>query len=284
MHRLYTTAQLGRILNVPASRIRTWMRHDLIRPAKVVKRLSFFDFAQVATARVLSQLTRDGVTPQRLRKSLEQLADWLPDADHALAQLESFEQDVIVVRTEEGTLAEPTGQLRIDFESEPEPIPKLPEPKRDDAEMWFEAGTSYEEEGRFADAARAYEQALKVGGGARPEIYFNLGNVLYSLEEKSLAAHRFGQATELEEDYVEAWNNLGNTLNDLGQSDSAVDAFERALRLEPDYADAHFNLAETVANLGEYERAREHWRAYLALDPMSSWADVVRERLRRTQA
>ena len=98
----------------------------------------------------------------------------------------------------------------------------------------------------------------------------------------SLAAHRFGQATELEPEYVEAWNNLGSTLSDMGKPDSAIAAFERALELEPHYADAHFNLAETIANLGEYERARKHWRAYLELDPASSWADVVRERLRRT--
>lgn len=281
LERLFTTTQLARILSVSPQRIRTWVRHGLIHPAKTVRRLSFFDFQQVATARTLSQLCREGVTPQRIRKSLEELSEWLPETERSLTQLETLEHsDVLVVRTEEGQLAETSGQLRLDFDTPPIVEPRRPRPVPSDD--WFEAGVSYEEEGRLGDAVRAYAQALRVGG-PRPEVHFNLGNVLFSLEEKSQAARHFQLAVDLDPDYVEAWNNLGNALAELGRADEAIVALTRALDLEPGYADAHFNLAETLANLGEYEGARRHWRAYLELDPGSTWAGVVRERLRRTE-
>jgi len=300
LQRLYTTQQLSRILEVPAGQIRTWVRHGLIRPVQVVRRLCFFDFRQVASARTLARLTREGVTPARIRKSLEALAGWLPEASGALAQLEVLELGGgVLVRTAEGLLAEPSGQLRLDFAGdggrEAAPIQPL-DPRAppfgpggpagpgstDDRDAWFELGIRLEELGRSAEAIVAYERVIELGD-ERPEVRFNLGNAFYALGLCAEAAHAFTRATDLDPDYVEAWNNLGNVLAELGRSDGSLDAFRCALALEPDYADAHYNMAETLANLGDYAAAREHWRAYLRQDPASPWAEVVRERLRRTR-
>ena len=70
MSGLYTTAQLARILDLTPARIRSWTRQGLIRPVKVVKRLCFFDFGQVASAKSLSRLTQAGVRPNRIRTSI----------------------------------------------------------------------------------------------------------------------------------------------------------------------------------------------------------------------
>lgn len=286
LERLYTTGQLARVLGVPAPRLRAWVRQGLLRPARRVARLEYFDFREVASARALEQLTRAGVRPAELRRGLEALARWLPTAELSLAQLERIERGPVTVRLEDGRLAEPSGQLRLGFEEAPEgAVPVDPSaagegPALRDGEAWFERGLEAEEDGDLDAAARAYEEALRLDG-LDPAICFNLGNVLYSSGRAAEAAHRYLQAAETDPEYVEAWNNLGNVLAELGQAENAVRAYRCALEVSPTYPDAHYNLAEALAGLGRLEEAREHWRAYLAQDPFSRWARRVRERLAR---
>ena len=282
LQRLYTSAQLARILDVPARRLAAWVRAGLIRPARLVRRLAYFEFREVAQARALARLAARGVTPRRIRASLEALSRWGPGARAPLAQLDALEENGhLLVRTASGDLAEPSGQLRFPFSDDgsPEPAPEL-EPVAE-SEVWFQRALRLEQEERLDEAARAYAKALDPAH-PRPEVAFNLGNTLYALERLEEACAAFALATELDREYVEAWNNLGNALSRLGRHDEARARLERALVLEPDYADAHFNLAETLAASGDVERARHHWRTYLAHDPDSDWAAEVRARLRRT--
>lgn len=293
LRNLYTTAQLARILEVPAARIRAWVRHELLQPVKVVRRLCFFDFRLVACARRLAQLTRSGVTPQRLRRSLRQLATWYPGAESALSQLEALEQGgPLVVRTPGGELAETSGQLRLDFQpagpadadAPLPPVSSFPDvDELEEGEAWFERGVFAEENGRLEEALEAYKRSL-AAGGPLVELLFNLGNTLYALDRKADAAQYFERATEVDPEFVESWNNLGNALSETGDVSRGLDALRRALALEPDYADAHFNLAETLVLSGEIGEARKHWLIYLAQDSWSPWADVVRERLEATDA
>ena len=278
---LYTTAQLARILDIPGQRIQAWVRHGLIRPVRTTRRLAFFDFRQVARAKALCRLSADGVRPAEIRRSLEELARWWPEASASLAQLEALERHgPLTVRTPEGALAETSGQLRLEF---PESQASGDETLVLGVEVWFQRGLRLEEEDRPEEAARAYSRALDPRA-PRAEVAFNLGNVLYGLGRAAEAAAAFALATEVDPEYVEAWNNLGNALSGLGRQEEAARALARALAIEPQYADAHFNLAETLAAGGEVQRARAHWKAYLALDPISVWAEEARARLRRTEA
>jgi tetratricopeptide (TPR) repeat protein len=284
LHRLYTTVQLARILEVPPGRLRAWLRCGLIAPARTHRRLCFFDFAQVASAKALCALSARGASSARIRRSLEQLRAWLPQAERALLQIEAIERGgPLLVRLEDGRLAEPNGQLRLDFaagrearEPRPGPGPRVPRT----LEQWFERGIAAEEAGALEQAAEAYHEAM-LAGGPQPEICFNLGNTLFGLGRTAEAAQRFAQATELDPEYVEAWNNLGNTLAEIGRTSEAVRAYERALAIEPRYADAHYNLAQTLSSAGDLAGACAHWRAYLLHDPASAWAREVREQLAR---
>lgn len=298
--RLYTTSQLARILDVPARRLAAWVRAGLIRPARTTRRLAYFEFREVSEARTLARLAARGVTVRRIRASLEALSRWWPGAEASLARLGALEENGhLFVRTPDGDLAEPSGQLRLAF---PEgAAPERASPDREDAEpeaasaddalpsagvlesseLWFQRALRLEQAERLEEAARAYARALDPRR-PRPEIAFNLGNTLYALERFEDAGSAFALAIELDPEYVEAWNNLGNTLSRLGKHGEARERLARALELEPHYADAHFNLAETLAASGDLTAARTHWRAYLALDPDSAWAAEVRARLRRT--
>lgn len=289
--RLYTTEQLGRILDVPAVVIRRWVRHGLIRPRRVVRRLCWFDFREVASAKNLQQLLDAGITTARIRQSLEQLEARLPDARFSLSQLENLERKgPLVVRLDDHTLTEPTGQLRFSFADErPEVLHTPPSVRRDrfdtdarPAQEWFAAGVRAEDEGDPESAADAYQQAL-LQGGPQPETCFNLGNVLHVLGRTSEAVQRYLVAVELDPEYVEAWNNLGNALCELGRHDDAISAYRRAIRAEPAYADAHFNLAETLHSLGRFAEARPHWEAYLARVPNAAEAAYVQRMIRECE-
>ena len=353
LQRLFTTAQLSRILGIPVPHIRSWMRRKLIRPAKVARRLAWFDFREVAMARALHTLTSAGVSTARIGRSIRDLAQWLPDAERMLTQLETLSSDhKLSIRLTDGSLVEPTGQRLFDFHggvSDPSrrtsagnvfsmaaaaapeegaappiefPLPgglqpggtqpggRQPEGEAGtegtrrgsreagrvvdlraragggrggglagaSAERLFERAVAAEDAGQWKLAQQLYEGAL-AAGGPDPETCFNLGNVLYELDQKRAAAERYREAVALDGEYVESLNNLGNALAETGWLNDAVHAYRSALQLEPSYADAHSNLAETLVYLGRYHEARLHWAAYLDLDPHSSWATAIRELL-----
>jgi tetratricopeptide (TPR) repeat protein len=257
-HQHLTTAQLCQVLQVTGRRIRSWVRLGLIQPRETNDGVHYFDFQQVSRAKTLWNLVRAGVRPERIRRSLEQLHEWLPEASDTLAILEADGQ--LLVRLGEGRLAEPSGQGLFDFEREASPEVMSVTTDSQSAEEWFQTGCDHEEAGRWEEAARAYQTALLVGG-PDANACFNLGNVLYAMEEHGRAAERFRQAVEMEPRWPEAWNNLGNALANLKQADDAQAAFEKALKLSPGYADAHRNLAIVLEEVGRRQEAQKHWRA-----------------------
>jgi tetratricopeptide (TPR) repeat protein len=273
---LYTTTQLGRILGLTGREVRRWVRLGLVAPARTRHRLDLFDFRKVAAVKAIAGLVREGVTPSRIRRSLREVGRWLPEGDEPVQHLELLEDGgELLVRLDDGRLADPRGQLRFGFGEADEPPS---EPLRVREADWFEEGLRREDAGDVEGAVEAYRTSLREEG-EDPETWFNLGNACYALGRREDAAEGFRCAAELDPDYVEAWNNLGNVLAELGDRKPAIDAYERALEIEPAYADAHHNLAEALLAGGRREEARRHWRAYLGIDSRSRWADHVRRRL-----
>jgi tetratricopeptide (TPR) repeat protein len=183
----------------------------------------------------------------------------------------------LLVRLDNGRLAEPSGQLVFDFEAADSPPPQVLSTEPATADQWFELGRGHEPAGRLIEAARAYRQALVVGG-PDAQTCFNLANVLYRLGDKEGARERLYLAVAWQPDAA-AWNNLGAVLEELGQCDEAYAAYLQALALDPGHADAHYNLADLLDKLGTPGEAAGHWRAYLQQDADSPWGRHARRRL-----
>jgi hypothetical protein len=97
------------------------VRTGLIEPVEVVHRLAYFEFREVASAKSLCDLTATGVTTQRIRESLEQLRNRLPGIETPLNQFTVLEENGrLLVRLDDDTLAEPSGQLQFDFLASPQ--------------------------------------------------------------------------------------------------------------------------------------------------------------------
>ena len=201
--------------------------------------------------------------------------------DSPLSQLSLLEENGrLLVRMTDGRLAEPSGQLQLDFDEAEEQRSLAIEDAGKSADEWFQEALDRENEADYAGAINAYEKAIAIESETEdPILHFNLGNVLYAAQRLADAETQFRIATQVDENYVEAWNNLGTVLADLGQYEESVEVFERAIDVFPLYADAHFNLGDVYSSLGQPHLAHQHWKRYLQLDPKSPWAADVRSRI-----
>jgi tetratricopeptide (TPR) repeat protein len=229
-----------------------------------------------------------------MEKQLGAFAHYLPDVARPLAQLSVIVQGKEILLRQGDGLLEPGGQLRFDFDAwqaaekgtgpicaehakgrsgelDLSPFPPPDQMCRLAAEL--------EEDGQLAAAAEMY-RAARAALGPKPEICFQVAELLYRLGDPSGARERYYMAIELDEDYVEARANLGCVLAETGQRDLAVAAFEGALRYHPDYADVHYHLARTLDEMNRRDQAEEHWRAFIAEAPDSPWAEEARSRLK----
>ena len=293
VHHLYTPAALAELLGLPVAVVRRWHRRGLIVPVREVRRLPYFDFQEVATARRLAELLAAGVSPRSIERQLAELAHFLPHVQRPLAQLSVIVHGKEILLRQGDGLIEPGGQLRFDFDAaeaaaaeaqlaEPFEEPATLPLRRDAAPPTPEelAGWAAEQEeaGNLDAAIDAYRAAL-AAGGPRAELCFQTAELLYRMGDLAGARERYLMAVEIDENYVEARANLGCVLAETGQRELAVAAFEGALRCHPDYADVHYHMACTLDELERNREAESHWRAFLELAPDSPWADEARRRL-----
>ena len=239
VHRLYTPAMLADLLGLPLSVIRRWHRRGLIQPARQVRRLPYFDFQEVATARRLAELLASGMSPAAIEKKLAELTRLLPGVARPLAQLSVIVEGKHLLLRQGDGLIEPGGQLRFDFEAgaaEPAAFGRgheagvtssaEPEELEQSPEMLRELAARLEDAGELEQAVEAYRTAL-AAGGPQAETCFLLAELLYRIGDVPAARERYYMALELDEDYVEARANLGCVLAETGRSDLALAAFRR---------------------------------------------------------
>ena len=316
LQRLFTTAQLSRILEVPAREIRAWMRRRLIRPVKVARRLAWFDFREVALARSLHALTSAGVSPARIGRSIRELAQWLPDAQgvHAQAMLTQLETSahgpILSVRLQDGRLADPSGQLLLDFHrhaargshrtgviraftpprevADPQPAVRdqrrvadaaPPELVRDLAAVLGMApdGTLGVEEPPAGAELVAPGRVLDLATagawtGAGPDELFQQGVRAEDAGQWQLARHLYERALAAGAPDPETCFNLGNVLYELDRKPAAARRYLQAVTLDAEYVESLNNLGNALAESGWLNEAVRAYRRALRLEP--AYADA----------
>jgi len=264
----HTIADLVRILNISALRIRKWMHAGLIQPVESTCRLARFDFDQVANAKRLCELLEQGVSLAAIRKGIEEIGHWLPDERLPLSQVALLERSRVVLRFN-GVLMEGSGQRLFDFDDRSDQSGSVMlkvTTAGGSVDALFDKALELEDAGRLEEAAYVYKQAIKLEC-SDPILHFNLGNIEFLRGRYTDAIVSFQEALRHDPQYVEVWNNLGNAHTELHQWDQAVDAFQHAVRLVPSYADAHFNFANVLKRLGKADEAADHLHAYRRYSP-----------------
>jgi tetratricopeptide (TPR) repeat protein len=251
-----------------------------------------FEFRDLVSVRRLRALLERGVPLRQIRRGVQAVRAQLPGVDRPLEAIEVLAPGSphVVVRAE-GLLAEPDGQLVLDFAHAPARrvmaipprgtagAPDAREPAERGVEEWFEIGCRLDSDREtWGEAAQAYQRALALDPG-HADSQCNLGSIYYNQGRRAQARECFERALESDPRHVEANLNLATVLEEEERFESALRHYKRALETDPRFADAHVSLALLYERLGLRRTARGHWRHYLQLDPAGTWADVARRHL-----
>ncbi len=302
--RLYTPAMLAELLRAPIAAIRHWHRRGMLVAKREVRRLPYFDFEEVRVARKLAQLLAGGASLSTINRRLDELSRLLPVMSRPLADPAVVVEGRRLMVRRGDNLAEPSGQLLIDFDaSQPEGLPggtdagpvairfaagdslraSSQRPPRGPhpfvAEDLRSLAAELEANSRDDQAIEVY-RAILISGDFTADDQFALAELLYRNGDLSAARERYYAAIELDEDFVEARSNLGCVLAEQGDFALAEAAFRGALEFHADYADAHYHLARLLDRENRSAEASRHWQLFINLAPASPWADEARERVR----
>jgi len=129
--------------------------------------------------------------------------------------------------------------------------------------------------GRFPEALKAYDDALRLGL-VDPAAFYNRGLVLRALGRRDEAIASFDQALKLKPAYPEAVRAGAILLSEAGQLEAALEFVEEALRIKPDFFEAHLDRANLLHRLGALEAALNAYSE--ALDLFPGHADLCNNR------
>ena len=127
-------------------------------------------------------------------------------------------------------------------------------------------GNALFDEGRFQDAAAAYEAALRVHPDY-PEAHNNVANILAESGRPEEAYAHYQAALRIKPDYGQALNGLANLLFQTGHTAEAVEKLESLVRIRPDFAEAQNNLGNILFQMGRYPEAEQRLREALRARP-----------------
>jgi tetratricopeptide (TPR) repeat protein len=127
-------------------------------------------------------------------------------------------------------------------------------------------GIALARQGRWAEAAACFEEALRLDDSFAPA-HNNLANIFLFQGRFAEAVAHYQKSVHFAPDDAEAWNNMSNAYQQAGNPVEAETCARRALALRPNFAEAHNHLGIAVEALGKLEEATAHYRDSLRLRP-----------------
>ncbi len=274
----FTRREFQRILDVTDKQLAYWEKLRLLPPRKNGVEKSY-DFRDLITLRTAKQLIENGVSANRLRRSLVALNQKLSEIKAPLTELRILSNGRDVIVEHRGAHLEPiSGQFVLNFDTRElgDKVRFMPERNADD---WYALALQYEADPEArAQAIDAYRHVLSASP-THVDALINLGMLSYEQGDLENASACFLRAVTIENNNAVAHFNLGSVLDELAQPELARQHLRIAVRIDPRYADAHYNLAFVCDKLGSNIEARQHWQTYIHLDPASPWCDYARQRL-----
>ncbi len=120
--------------------------------------------------------------------------------------------------------------------------------------------------GKFAEAAEAYEEAVRLDP-SNWGYKLNLGLSYKKAGRTDEALAAFRSAAELNPESYSANKETGETLAMSGLFAEAKPYYEKAVALSPDDPDAHYNLGACLISTGDPEGALTHFQKAVELKP-----------------
>ncbi len=140
----------------------------------------------------------------------------------------------------------PVQQTRVSYQvaGSSQPLPQWP----DQAEAYYKRAGTLRDEGRFAEAVAAFDNAIALKPD-HAQAHNGRGIVLAHADRLGEAVGSFDRAIALKPDYAEAHNNRALVLQDIGQFGEALTSLDHAIALQPDNARTHNNRGVVLHGL-----------------------------------
>lgn len=158
-----------------------------------------------------------------------------------------------------GRLEEAQFSLRIASEQRPNSY-----------EIWRMWAQTLSGTDQWADAATAYERALKLNG-EDTQAWIGLGQARLQLREPQKALHALDMARKQYKGTSFPYLLLAETYQKLGRNSEATEVYEHVMTYEPS-ARALLGLAQMMVAQGQKDSARDYYMQVIAEDPTSSSA------------
>jgi tetratricopeptide (TPR) repeat protein len=265
---------VARLLQLPRSTLQGLVRLGFVRPARGPRRQYLFSFQDLIILRAARALLQANIPQRRIRRSLGQLRERLPQTVPLSGLAIAAVGDRVVVREGTHHWQADDGQYLLGFEvsvrngtlrvMEPRPARDAAPARTETAPQdWFSEGIRLESTDPAA-ALAAYASAAK----ADPEssaAWINWGRLLHERGEARGAARVYRRAlAHCGADSLLLFN-LGVALEDLGEQQEAIEAYHAALAQDPNLADCHYNLARLYESAGKTQHAIRHLGQYRRL-------------------
>ena len=280
----YSVRDVERVLRLSRSTIQGLIKGGFVKPTRGPRRQYFFSFQDLIVLRTARALEQAKVPRRRIRRSLDDLRQHLPETAPLSGLSIRAIGDRVVVRDGKAhwqvddrqyvlelDVTVTQGELRVVERHErtaciteaTAPVTQATAPAITEPEDWFRSGLELEDTDPRA-AQKAYEHAVS-DDPENTAAWINWGRLL----------HEQGGAREAESVYRRALDscgpdpllmfNLGVVLEDLRQPTAAMEAYQSALEEDPDLADCHYNLARLYESLGKPQHAIRHLGQYRRL-------------------
>lgn len=131
----------------------------------------------------------------------------------------------------------------------------------------FDQGVQLASEEKFAEAAEAFEKALKIDP-KQPGILSRLAEAQSKQGKNEEALASYQSAIALAPTDADLFTNMGVILSKLGKTEESQEAFKKAAELNPTGgAQSHYNLGVSMFNSGNTEQAIAAFKQAIAADP-----------------
>jgi tetratricopeptide (TPR) repeat protein len=134
------------------------------------------------------------------------------------------------------------------------------------AEAKFQQGWALQQQGKFADAERIYEDILRLQPN-HPGALTLLGAVCLQTGRTDRGIALIRKALEIDPNAAQPHFYLGNGLKDLSRYEEALASFDKSIALRPDVPDSHFARATTLYLMKRSEAAVPSFDRAIALRP-----------------
>jgi tetratricopeptide (TPR) repeat protein len=248
--KLFSTNEVANILNLPNSRVRSFVRAGFIVPERNKSKTLQFNFRDLLFLKTAKSLLDSRVPAKKIIRMLSSLKRRLPDEQ--LTRLKIYADGRRIVVCDGKARYQPdTGQFLFDFD--PHTVlrtaklsSRKPAKNGSTARDSFNRGCELEEKSSD-EAMEAYKNALEMD----PSIYeahINLGRLYHNAGMLEESEQHYRAAMDLAPEEATPYFNLGLLLEDLKRP------------VEAAFADAHYNLGLVFDALGKKKQAFSHLR------------------------